>query len=53
MPDAWSLVQRLAECARSEVDRVTTEGLIREARRWLESENHKEMVRTTNPIRIK
>ena len=52
MPDAWSLVQRIARCARSEIDTVTTEGLIREAQRWLESDSHKELVRTTNLIML-
>jgi hypothetical protein len=46
MPDAWNLVRRLARCARSEVDTRTTEELIEEAQRWLESDDHKELVRS-------
>jgi hypothetical protein len=45
MPDAWSLVQRLSRCARSEASIHTTEELIGEAQRWLEDSNHKELVR--------
>jgi hypothetical protein len=45
MPDAWSLVQRLSRCARSEVSTRTTEELIGEAQRWLEAGNRKELVR--------
>ena len=45
MPGAWSLVQRLARCARSsEVDIPSTEELIREGQQWLEADNHKELV---------
>jgi hypothetical protein len=44
MPSAWSLVQRLARCARSEVDIPSTEELIREGQQWLEADNHKELV---------
>ena len=47
MPDAWSLVKRLARCARTEVDTRTTEGLIGEVQRWLEADNHKELVRSS------
>lgn len=43
MPDAWSLVQRLARCARSEEDTRPTEELIGEARRWLAADDHKEL----------
>ncbi len=46
MPDAWTLVQRLARCARSEVSIRTTDELIEEAQRWLEAGDHKELVRT-------
>jgi len=45
MPDAWNLVRRLARCARGDVDTRTTEELIEEAQRWLEADNHKEVVR--------
>jgi hypothetical protein len=44
MPGAWSLVQRLARCARSEVDIPSTEELIREGQQWLDADNHKELV---------
>ncbi len=44
MPGAWSLVQRLARCVRSDVDIQTTEDLIREGRQWLDADNHKELV---------
>ena len=44
MPGAWSLVQRLARCARSEVDISSTEELIREGQQWLDADNHKELV---------
>ena len=44
-PEAWSLAQRLARCARSEVSIQTTDELIEEARRWLEAGGHKELVR--------
>lgn len=47
MPDAWSLIQRLARCARAEVDTRTTEELIGEAQRWLEGDDHKELVRSS------
>jgi hypothetical protein len=43
MPGAWSLVQRLARCARSEVDIPSTEELIREGQQWLDADNHKEL----------
>lgn len=42
-PGAWSLVQRLARCARSEVDIQSTEELIREGQQWLDADNHKEL----------
>jgi len=45
MPEAWSLAQRLARCARSEVSIQATDELIEEARRWLEAGDHKELVR--------
>jgi hypothetical protein len=45
MPEAWSLAQRLAECARSEASINTTDELIGRARRWLEAGDHKELVR--------
>jgi hypothetical protein len=45
MPDAWSLVQRLSRCARSEASIESTEELIGEAQRWLEAGNRKELVR--------
>ena len=44
MPGAWSLVQRLARCAHSEMDIQSTENLIREGQRWLDDDNHKELV---------
>jgi hypothetical protein len=47
MPDAWSLVQRLARCARTEEDTRPTEELIGEARRWLAADDHKELVRSS------
>jgi len=47
MPDAWSLIQRLARCARTEVDIRTTDGLIGEAQQWLEADDHKELVRSS------
>jgi len=47
MPDAWSLVKRLARCARTEVGTRTTEELIGEAQRWLEADDHKELVRSS------
>ena len=47
MPDAWSLVQRLARCARTDVDTRRTEALIEEAQRWLGAEDHKELVRSS------
>ena len=46
MPDAWNLVRRLARCARSDVDTRTTEELIGEVQRWLEADDHKELVRS-------
>ena len=45
MPEAWSLAQRLARCARSEASIQATDGLIEEARRWLEAGDHRELVR--------
>jgi hypothetical protein len=45
MPDAWNLVRRLARCARGDVDTRTTEELIEEVQRWLEADDHKEVVR--------
>ena len=44
MPGAWTLVKRLARCARSDVDIQTTEELIREAQQWLEADDHKQLV---------
>jgi hypothetical protein len=46
MSDAWSLVQRLSRCVRSEVDTRTTEQLIAEAQSWLAADDHKELVRS-------
>jgi hypothetical protein len=46
MADAWSLVQRLSRCARSEVDTRTSEEVIGEAQRWLEANDRKELVRS-------
>ncbi|KAI9511972.1 hypothetical protein F5148DRAFT_155397 [Russula earlei] len=43
MPSAWKLVQRLARCARNEASIQTTDQTIREAQRWLEADNHKEL----------
>ena len=45
LPEAWSLVQRLSRCARSEASIQTTDELIGEAQRWLETGNRKELVR--------
>lgn len=45
MPGAWSLAQRLARCARSDVSIQTTNELIEEGQRWLEADRHKELVR--------
>ncbi|KAI0294386.1 hypothetical protein BC826DRAFT_343236 [Russula brevipes] len=50
MPKAWSLVQHLSGCMRSEVDIQMTEERIKEARRWLEVGNRKALVRS---IRIR
>jgi hypothetical protein len=52
MPDAWRFLERLSRCARSDVDIPTTETdeLIGEAQRWLETGNHKELVRPPLPI---
>lgn len=47
MPDAWSLVKRLARCARAEVATRTTEELIGDAQRWLGADDHKELVRSS------
>ena len=44
MPEAWSLAQRLAKCARSEVTIQATDELIEEGRQWLEVGDHKELV---------
>ena len=48
MPGAWSLVQRLARCARSEVDTQSTDELIREGQQWLDADNHKELVQPSS-----
>lgn len=45
MPEAWRLAQRLARCARSEVGIQATDELIEEGQRWLEADDHKELVR--------
>ncbi len=45
MPEAWSLVQGLARCARGKVSIRTIDKLIKEAQQWLEASNHKELVR--------
>jgi hypothetical protein len=52
MPDAWRFVERLSRCARGDVDiaKTETEELIGEAQRWLETGNHKELVRSSLPI---
>jgi hypothetical protein len=45
VPGALRLVQRLSGGARSEVSTQRTDELIREGQRWLEADNHKELVR--------
>jgi hypothetical protein len=50
MPDAWRFVERLSRSVRSDVDILTTDELIGEAQRWLETGNHKELVRSSLAI---
>jgi hypothetical protein len=45
LPEAWRLVQRLSRGARSEASIQSTDELIGEAQRWLETGDRKELVR--------